>query len=97
MPGKVALELEDVADVGSTERVDRVVGDEPVRDEVVEPLDVEVVDRRVERAALDGGDAIEPPLAGDHHHADAGRSRPGMKGSDGSPRARSGQATRAAR
>ncbi len=51
--GEVALELHDVADVGAAERVDRVVGDDAVRDEVVRPLDVEVVDRAVELDALD--------------------------------------------
>ena len=50
---EVVLEVEDVADVGAAERVDRVVGDEPGGDEVVRALDVEVVDRAVELDPLD--------------------------------------------
>ena len=46
--GEVALEAKDVLDVGAAEAVDRVVGEQPVRDEVVRALDVDVVDRRGE-------------------------------------------------
>ena len=51
--GEVALEVEDVVDVGAAEAVDRVVRDDAVGDEVVRALDVEVVDRAVELDALD--------------------------------------------
>ena len=47
----IVLELENVPDVRAAEPVDRVVGDEPARDEVVRVLDVEVDDRPLESDA----------------------------------------------
>ena len=66
--GIVVLEVQEVADVGSTEAVDRVVGDEPVRDEVVRVLDVDVVHRRAERDLLDQLDHVVAAVLGEHHH-----------------------------
>ena len=45
--GERVLELEDVADVGAAELVDRVVHQQPVGDVGVRALDLEVVDRAV--------------------------------------------------
>ena len=45
--GEVALEVEDVVDVGTSEAIDRV-GDDPVGDEVVRALNIEVVDEAIE-------------------------------------------------
>ena len=72
---EVVLELEDVADVGSSEGVDRVVGHEPVGDEVVRPLDVEVVHRRFELDLLDVSTSVELAVLADHHHARPDRGR----------------------
>jgi chemotaxis signal transduction protein len=66
--GIVVLEVEDVADVGAAEAVDRVVGDEPFGDEVVRVLDVEVVHRRVERNPLDALDDVVAAVLGEHRH-----------------------------
>ena len=51
-------------------RVDGVVGDDALGDEVVRPLDVEVVDRAVELDALDALDDVERAVLVDHDHAD---------------------------
>jgi hypothetical protein len=63
------LEVEDVRHVGATERVDRVVRDQPVGDEVVGLLDVDVVDRLVERDVLDTLDHVVCAVCSEHHHA----------------------------
>ena len=62
-------------DVGSAEAVDRVVGHEPGRDEVVRALDVEVVHRPLEFDALDRLDDVVAPVLGEHRHARADRCR----------------------
>ena len=62
-------------DVGAAEAVDRVVGDEPVGDEVVRVLDIEVVDRAIERDALDRLDDVVAAIFCEHHHAGPYRRR----------------------
>jgi hypothetical protein len=78
---EVALELEDVADVGAPEGVDGVVRDQTVGDEVVRALDVEVVDRLVESDRFDVCDKVE--LAGVVHHqhprTNGGRGHEGQR------------------
>jgi hypothetical protein len=66
--GEVTLELHDVADVCAPEGVDRVVRHEPIRDEVVRALDVEVVDRHVEVDALDALDEVQRAELVHHDH-----------------------------
>src|SRR5262249_32812646 len=66
--GEVALELENVADVGAAEGVNGVVGDETVRDEVVRTLDVEVEDGLVESDDFYPLDNVERPMFVDHDH-----------------------------
>ena len=72
---KVPLELHDVANVRASKRVDRVVGDEAVRDEVVRTLDVEVEDRSLQVDPLDSLDDVELSEIVDHHHPRANRRR----------------------
>ncbi len=72
-PGKVALEVEDVADVGATEAVDRIVGDDPVGDEVVRPFDIEVEHRTIEVDPLHSFDDVEVGVFREHHHAGTDR------------------------
>ena len=67
--GERVLELEDVADVGAPEPVDRVVRDDPVRDEVVGALDVQVVHGLPELNALDRLDDVIAAVLVEHHHA----------------------------
>ena len=73
--GIVVGEVEDVLDVRAAEAVDRVVGDEPVGDEVVRVLDVEVVNGKLERHAFDRLDEVERPVLAEHDHAGTHRSR----------------------
>ena len=65
----VVFEVEDVADVGSAEGVDGVVGHQPGRDVVVGALDIQVVDRRVDVHRFDPLDEIERSVRGEHGHA----------------------------
>ena len=67
--GKLLLEPQQVPEVSPAEFVHRVVGDDPLGDEVVRPLDVEVVDRDVEIEGLDSGHDVEPPRIVHHDHA----------------------------
>ena len=70
------LEREDVAHICSTEAVDRVVRDEPIGDEVVGWLDVDVIDRlHAKHVAPDLLNHIEPAVLVEHHHAWEQRSR----------------------
>ncbi len=71
----VVLEVEDVGDVGSTEAVDRVVGDQPAGDEVVRVLDVEVEHRATVHEPLDGLDDVVAARLVEHHHACADAPR----------------------
>ena len=73
--GKSSWKSRMLRDVGAAEAVDRVVGDEPVGDEVVRALDVEVVDGPVELDALDRLDDVVAAVLGEHHHARADRGR----------------------
>src|SRR5207248_8291692 len=66
---EVALELQDVADIGATERIDRVVGHQAVGDEVVCRPDVEVVHRAAELDWPNAHNEIECSRLVDHHHA----------------------------
>ena len=72
---KLLLELQQVPKVRPAELVDRVVGDDPVRDEVVRAIDVEVVHRLVERNHLDARNRIEHPVLIEHDHAGSHRRR----------------------
>ena len=72
---EVVLEVEDVPDVRAAEAVDRVVRDEAARDEVVRALDVDVVDRALERDALDALDDVVAAVLGEHHHPGPHRRR----------------------
>ena len=67
--GEELLELHQVAEIGSAELVDRVVGDESLGHEVVRARDVEVVDGDVEVDGLHRRDDVEGPVVADHHHA----------------------------
>jgi hypothetical protein len=69
----VVAEIEDVGDVRAAEAVDRVVGHEPGRDEVVGALDVEVVDGPVELDALHRLDDVVAAVFGEHRHPRADR------------------------
>ncbi len=65
---EVLLEVKDVADVGVAEAVDRVVGDDPVGDEVVGSLDVDVVDGPVEFDPLNRRNRVVAAVFGEHRH-----------------------------
>ena len=78
--GIVVLEVEDVADVGAAEAVDRVVGDQAVGDEVVRRLHVEVVHGRVEGDALDGLDDVVAAVVARTSPCPAARSPRRMNG-----------------
>ena len=67
--GIVAFEGEDVPDVSSSKAVDGVVGDEPVGDEVVRPLDVEVEYSSRNVHALDSLDDVIAAFIVEHDHA----------------------------
>ena len=68
--GERLLELQQVPEVRAAELVDRVVRDDPVRDEVVRAIDVEVVHRLVERNHLDASTtASNVAVLVDHDHA----------------------------
>ena len=65
----VALELEDVLDVGAPEAIDRVVGDQPVCNEVMRVLDVDVVDRPIELHRLNFVYEVVLAISSEHRHS----------------------------
>ncbi len=56
---KRLLELQQVPKVRATKLIDRVVRDDPVRNEVVRPIDIDVVHRLIDLDPLDVGDDVE--------------------------------------
>jgi len=67
--GEGVLEAEDVGDVGAAEGVDAVVRDQPVGDEVVGRLDVEVVDGGLELRSFDALHEVGLAFGVPHRHA----------------------------
>ncbi len=73
--GKVLLHLQQDAWVGAAPAIDRVMGDDPIRDEIVRSLDVQVVDRRIEGNRLNPLDDIVSTFGIKHDHPGAHRRR----------------------
>src|SRR4051812_19901564 len=86
--GEVRLEIEDVPHIRPAESIDRVVGNEPVCDEVVRLLNVQVVNGSAQQDALSIGDYVVA-LLGEHRHSRTNgrswyqRQRPGTSARSG--------------